>query len=161
MNAGFLLPAALLALAAAAPPPDDPARLAWMEGVWVGVSRGVAIEEHWSSPEGGGLIGMHKDSKDGRMVGFEFLRIVPDSGALWYLASPGGAPPTRFRAVELGERRVVFDHPTHDFPQRILYWIDDRGRLNARIEGRVDGRERSQSWVWTRKEPRPEASGGR
>ena len=130
----------------------DPAigRLAWLEGTWRGVSNGVAMEETWSSPEGGGLIGMHKDTKGGRLVSFEFFRIVPDSaGTLCYLTSPMGRPATPFCAIEVGERRVVFENATHDFPQRILYWMAD-GRLHARIEGTMDGKAASEEWTWTR-----------
>jgi hypothetical protein len=128
-------------------------RLAWLEGVWTGTTaRGLTMEEHWSSPAGGGMIGMHKDVRDGRMVSFEFLRIVADdSSGVCYVASPGGAPPTRFCAIELSGSRVVFENRAHDFPQRILYWLDGERRLHARIEGQAGGEEKSQEWVWTRR----------
>jgi hypothetical protein len=34
--------------------------------------------------------------KDGRMAGFESLRIVERDGGLVYIAQPGGRPPTEF-----------------------------------------------------------------
>lgn len=46
----------------------DSARLSWLEGHWTGEKDGVAMEEHWTSPSGGALLGMHKDVKGGRMV---------------------------------------------------------------------------------------------
>jgi hypothetical protein len=49
--------------------------LGWMTGSWSGSKEGVHSEEHWSAPKGGMLIGMHRDVKDGRAVGFEFFRI--------------------------------------------------------------------------------------
>jgi hypothetical protein len=128
------------------------AGLAWLEGRWAGVQDGVESEEHWTSPAGGGLVGMHKDVQAGRMVGFEFFRIAPDQdGVLCYFTSPGGRPATPFRAVEQGASRVVFENREHDFPQRILYWLDDRGRLHARIEGTLEGKEQSEDWTWTRR----------
>jgi hypothetical protein len=132
---------------------SDVQRLAWLEGVWTGTTAsGMAIEEHWTSPAGNGMVGMHKDVKNGRMVGFEFLRIEPrDSTGACYVASPNGAPPTRFCAIELSESRVVFENLEHDFPQRILYWLDGAGRLHARIEGKVRGEEKHQEWTWTRR----------
>ena len=63
---------------------------------------------------------------------------------------PGGAPPTSFCAVEVGERRVVFENREHDFPQRILYWLTADGRLHARIEGPLDGKEAAMEWTWSR-----------
>ena len=44
--------------------------------------------------------------------------------------------------------RVVFENPTHDFPQRIIYWKDGAD-LRARIEGTQNGKEGSQEWRWS------------
>lgn len=132
----------------AAAPPTDLSSLAWMEGRWTGSKDGVHMEEHWTAPTGGALIGMHKDVKDGRVVSFEFMRIVdtPKDGIL-YFASPRGVPPTPFRLVEQAERRVVFENKEHDFPQRILYWRE-ADVLHARIEGRSGGKALAEDWSW-------------
>ncbi len=125
--------------------------LGWLEGSWSGTKEGVTSEEHWTSAAGGALVGLHKDVREGRMISFEFLRIVTDEqGRVCYLASPGGSAPTAFCVVELGERRVVFENRQHDFPQRILYWQDAAGRLHARIEGPMNGQELSEEWIWSR-----------
>ena len=49
-----------------------------------------------------------------------------------------------------GTKRVVFENRQHDFPQRILYWLDPGGALHARIEGPQGGKTVSEEWVWTR-----------
>src|SRR6187399_2431494 len=109
--------------------------LAWMAGSWGGTKEGVAAEEHWTTPEGGALVGMHKDVKAGKMTSFAFARITVDGdGRVCYLAAPLGDAPTPFCAIELDARRVVFENREHDFPQRVLYWLAD-GRMHARIEG--------------------------
>ena len=136
----------------AAAPGQDVQSLAWLAGSWSGVTKGVTMEETWSSPDGGGLVGMHKDSKGGRMVAFEFFRIAPgDSGGVCYFASPGGRPATRFCAIELGQARVVFENLEHDFPQRVLYWLEPDGRLHARIEGTIGGKPAAEDWIWSRR----------
>ena len=123
--------------------------LSWIAGSWAGEKDGIASEEHWTTPAGGGLVGMHKDVRQGRMVAFEFLRIAVDAaGRVCYLASPGGAPATSFCAVEGGARRVVFENLEHDFPQRILYWLDSEGRLHARIEGPAGEKQKFEEWIW-------------
>jgi len=137
-------------LAAGAPAPPDLARLAWLEGRWTGVSDGVSMEEQWTAPAGGALLGMHRDVKDGRMVSFEFLRIQTTAEGTFYFASPRSAPPTPFLLVELCERRVVFENKAHDFPQRILYWLEASGALHARIEGPQGGQTVAEEWTWTR-----------
>jgi hypothetical protein len=125
--------------------------LAWMEGGWSGEKDGVVSEEHWTGIEGGALVGMHKDVRAGKFRSFEFFRIVVESdGRICYLSSPGGAPPTSFCAIEVGARRVVFENREHDFPQRILYWLDGDGAMRARIEGTLNGKAESEEWIWRR-----------
>lgn len=145
--------AALLALAAAlvrAQPAPSIDGLAWLAGTWSEQRDGNLTQETWLGPRGSMMVGANLGSYAGR-ASFEYLRIVEGADGLALLASPGGrAPAVRFRLKELGERRVVFENPTHDFPQRVLYWIEPDGALRARIEGTVGGRERSVDWRYVR-----------
>lgn len=143
----------LCLLAAAAPgqaPPGNVSDLAWFEGRWQGESGGVAMEEQWTSVRGGALLGLHRDVKGERMLSFEFLRIQATPEGTFYYASPNSRPPVAFKLVESGERRAVFENKQHDFPQRILYWLDAQGAMHARIEGPEGGKAVSEEWVWTR-----------
>lgn len=141
------LAALALAIVTASPP-----SLAWLEGHWRGVTDGVATTEQWLAPAPGALLGLHSDVRSGRLVSWEFLRIGTTEEGTFYYASPRSAPPTAFRLVEQGEGRVVFENRQHDFPQRILYWLDAEGALHARIEGPQGGKTVFQEWVWTRVE---------
>jgi hypothetical protein len=142
--------AAALTAAPATPPAPDATKLAWLEGRWTGEKDGVVTEERWTGPLGGALLGLHADVKGGRLVSWEFLRIAPANGALVYYASPNSAPPTPFTLVEAGDRRAVFENKAHDFPQRILYWLDEAGALHARIEGPRGGKTVGMEWTWRR-----------
>ncbi len=131
--------------------PREISTLSWLAGSWGGTAGGVASEEHWTSAAGDGLVGMHKDIQGGKMSAFEFLRIEVDAqGRVCYVSMPGGAPPTSFCAIEISAQRVVFENRAHDFPQRILYWLDAAGNLHARIEGPLEGKEAAMDWVWSR-----------
>ena len=142
---------ALLIPVAVAGPDAKLSDLAWLAGSWTGSQGETRIEEHWTTPAGGMMVGMHRDLPRGRSAFFEFLRIVEAEGEIAYLAMPAGRhPPTRFRLLSMSERRVVFENPGHDFPQRILYWIDDEGILHARIEGEEDGETREAEWTYRR-----------
>jgi hypothetical protein len=121
-----------------------------MEGHWTGAVKDLHMEEHWTSPAGGGLVGMHKDVKAGKMALFEFLRIEAREDGVYYLASPRGATPTAFKLIEQSDRRLVFEDAAHDFPQRIIYWSGAPDELRARIEGTIGGKEKSMEWHWTR-----------
>lgn len=123
--------------------------LAWMAGSWSGTSGGIDMEEHWTTARGHSMIGMHRDVGKGRTLGFEFLRIEQQGDAIVYLSMPNGrSPATPFPLKELSGTRVVFENPSHDFPQRIIYWKDGAD-LRARIEGTQNGNVGSQEWRWS------------
>lgn len=156
MSGPMMIVASAVALMAAAPlaaqaPSGGVESLAWMEGAWAGEKDGVAMEELWTGPRGGALLGLHRDVKGQRLLSWEFLRIQATDAGIVYFASPRSAPPTAFKLVEAGDKRAVFENKEHDFPQRILYWVDAKGALHARIEGPQGGKTVAEEWVWTRK----------
>jgi hypothetical protein len=122
-----------------------------MSGTWERKAEGrQTVSESWLGPGNGGLmVAVNLTTwPDGRKS-FEFLRIAETPEGISYFASPGGRPPVEFRLKLSGERRVVFENATHDFPQRILYWREGE-QLVARIEGTIKGRERSEEWRFSR-----------
>lgn len=124
--------------------------LAWLAGNWSGLQDGMEMEELWTAPKGNTMLGVHRDVKGARTVSFEFLRIEAKADVITYWASPGGRPPTPFRMIELKDKRVVFENPDHDFPNRIIYWIDSAGALHAKIEGTQGGKPAAAEWIWRR-----------
>jgi hypothetical protein len=143
---------------AQAKPTASAADLAWLEGHWTGTDGTTQMEEIWTSAAGGAIVGLHKDVKVAaggppKMLWFEFQRIETGKDGLAYVAQPGGQPPTRFVLVEQESKRAVFANPAHDYPQRIIYWMDDAGALHARIEGPKDGKTVGEEWTWTRRQP--------
>ena len=126
------------------------ADLSWMAGSWTGVDRrGVEMEEHWTAPKGNSMVGIHRDVGKGRTLLFEFLRIEQQGDQIVYLSMPNGrSPATPFPLKEVSGTRVVFENPTHDFPQRIIYWKDGND-LRARIEGTMNGKTGSDEWRWS------------
>ena len=124
--------------------------LQWLAGNWTGNQDGLEMEESWLAPKGNTMLGVHRDVKDGRTVSFEFLRIEGTADAVTYWASPRGKPATPFKAIRLGEKRVVFENTEHDFPSRIIYWLDAKGSLHAKIEGTLKGKPAAEEWTWRR-----------
>jgi len=114
------------------------ADVAWIAGAWVGTrSSGSTIEERWSPPLGGAMLAVSRTvNTSGKMVAFEYLRIVEREGGLVYAAQPGGAPKTEFVLTEFGPtaaggKRAVFDNPRHDYPKRIVYELSADSKLSA------------------------------
>lgn len=124
-------------------------KLGWMTGTWTQSREGEVVQESWLGPRGKTMAAVNLTTSE-RRNSFELLRIVEGNDGLALLASPGGRAPVAFKLKELGERRVVFENPTHDFPQRVLYWMETDGTLRARIEGEVAGRARGIEWRFTK-----------
>jgi hypothetical protein len=124
--------------------------LSWPAGHWAGSEEDVSSEEWWTSMAGGVMLGLHRDVSRSEQAFFEYLRIVEREDGIVYIAQPLGRPPTEFSLKEVGKEHVVFENSTHDFPQRIIYRVSRQGSLVVRIEGEVDGEERSSEWQWRR-----------
>lgn len=123
--------------------------LDWLAGHWCGASGKTFSEETWMVPRGGLLVGMHRDTRDGKAIGFEFMRIAQRDGRWVFLAQPDGSAVTAFPAERVEADRVVFANPAHDFPKRVIYSRPDADTLHARVDdGRDDGK--AMEWTWRR-----------
>ena len=96
------------------------------------------------------MLGVHRDVVNGKAVNYELLRIEMQGNEVVYTSIPNGKTATSFRLTSVVERRVVFENPAHDFPQRILYWSSQEDELCARIEGPQGGKVVGEEWCWTR-----------
>jgi hypothetical protein len=125
--------------------------LTWLAGHWEGSAGGVGMEEFWTDPQGGVMVGLHRDVFPARPAFFEYLRIEQRESGVVYIASPRGGNATEFALVAVGEAEVVFENLEHDFPQRIIY--RRQGELMiARIEGDVSGESKARQWEWRLRE---------
>lgn len=134
-----LLPAAAIA--------GELETLTWLAGCWEMQQGALRIEEQWTRPAGGTLLGMGRTIRGDRTVFTEFLRISVVDGKLTYTARIGTPQVTPFVLSRLTGTEVVFENPTHDFPQRIVYRKTEKG-LMARIEGKDKGRERHEEFPY-------------
>ncbi|MDX2197986.1 MAG: DUF6265 family protein [Phycisphaerae bacterium] len=132
------------------------ADVAWLAGAWVGTrGSGSSIEERWGPPLGGAMFAVSRTvNTSGKLVAFEYLRIVERDGGLIYIAQPGGKSPTEFVLTELdagkgaekAPRRAVFDNPRNDYPKRIVYELSPEGDLSATIGYLKGGSPRRFEW---------------
>ncbi len=118
----------------------DLAAVAWLAGTWTGTLGRASIEERWGPATGGAMLATSKTEAGGRMVEFEYLRIVERDGGLVYVAQPGGRPPTELVATAVDATSATFENPSHDFPQRIRYALGSDGVLTAEISELSGGR---------------------
>ena len=123
--------------------------LAWLSGCWHSNADNRQITEHWMQPAGNNMLGMSHTVANGKTREFEFLRIVQEENAIFFVAQPSGQKEARFRLMTVVDYEARFENPDHDFPQRIIYRRDGDA-LFARIEGASKGKERAVDFMLQR-----------
>ncbi len=120
--------------------------LAWLAGPWISQTESQPVEEYWTEPKIGIMLGISRTISKSGEVFFEYLRIVEGDGKPVYVASPGGRKETEFVMTKLGFNEVTFENPEHDFPQKIRYQLSESGKLIAGIYGMARGKVQSSTW---------------
>ncbi len=125
-------------------------QLAWLAGCWERVSGATVVEEQWMAPRGGMMLGMGRTVVGGRVREYEMLRVFEAGDTLVYGSTPSGQAYAEFRAPTIGDRSVVFENRSHDFPQRIGYRAIRSDSLIAFIEGPRGGTVRRIEFPYAR-----------
>lgn len=122
--------------------------LGWMSGDWQTAPGGRAqIEEYWTQPTGGSMLGMSRTVIGIRTLEFEYLRLEQRSDGIYYVAHPKGrCPGTEFKLTSVTTSGAVFENPAHDFPKRIIYRKTAAG-LVANIDAGEGTKGQSFSYV--------------
>ena len=110
-------------------------QLSWLAGCWESTGPGPHGDEQWMTPRGGLMLGMARTVKGGVATQFEQMRIREQEGGLVFTSKPSGQQEASFTAIQIDSALVVFENKSHDFPQRIIYRLNQDGTLSARIEG--------------------------
>jgi hypothetical protein len=62
--------------------PGNLADMSWIEGRWIGEGLGGRLEEVWTAPEGGAMMGMFRLIRDGKPSFYELLSIAEFDGRM-------------------------------------------------------------------------------
>lgn len=119
------------------PSVDD---LTWLTGCWASVGAEPGSGEQWSTPAGGTLFGVSRSIRNGTTVAHEFMQIRSnEENKIVFIAKPSGQEGASFLMKTLTENEVVFENLAHDFPQRVIYRLNNPDGLTGRIEGQING----------------------
>lgn len=126
------------------------ADLAWLTGCWEGRQGQSVIEEVWSKPAGGSMLGFGRTVKDGRTVAYEFMQVREENGSLTYMPQPQGGARVSFPLKNSLGAKMTFENKAHDFPQRVIYERKGQGMLLAAIEGTFKGKDEREEYQMKR-----------
>jgi hypothetical protein len=74
----------------------DLSAFGWLAGGWES-REGPTTEERWTAPTSNLMLGVSRTVKEGRTVGFEFLRLEKRGADIYYVPQPSGRPPVDFK----------------------------------------------------------------
>ena len=120
--------------------------LAWLAGCWEGRQGQATIEEIWSRPAGGSMLGLGRTVKAGKTTAYEFMQFREENGSLVFLPQPGGGERTSFPLKDSFGEKLTFENKEHDFPQRVIYERKGPASLLAAIEGIYQGKEQREEF---------------
>lgn len=123
---------------------------AFIAGHWSVEHNGVVTEEMWTAPKAGAMFGVSRAVRGEKLVSFEFLRIQMRGGDLYYVAQPGGRPPTPFKLALFDGKVATFENSENDFPSKIVYEKLGDDSIRASISGTQNGKDASESWEFKR-----------
>ena len=133
----------IAALAAWAWPGGSPdarvTQVAWLAGCWELRPPDRVVEEQWTRPRGGLMLGVGRTVRGDSLVEYEQVRIFERGGRLVYGANPRARRPRSSRAPQLSDSAVTFENLGHDFPQRVMYRRSGADSLVGRVEGTEPG----------------------
>ena len=116
--------------------------LGWISGCWQSENKekNSSVTEFWTPVAGQSMFGVSRTIRGGKTADYEYLRIVQDDKGIFYIAKPRANPEeTSFKLTKLSRTEAIFENPTHDFPQKIIYRIEGKV-LFARVEGNNEGK---------------------
>ena len=124
-------------------------QVSWLQGCWQLESGGRVVEEQWMAPRGGVMLGMGRTVRGGTLVEYESVILREQDGRLAYEAHPSGQPSAVFTSASVSGSTVIFENPTHDYPQRVGYQRDGDSLL-AWIDGTANGKSRRVDFPYRR-----------
>lgn len=116
-------------------------RFDWLAGKWEAKTKDGKFFEYWDKTalftleaKGGEVV--KKDT-----VFKELLTLIKINDYWCYIPIVGKQDPIIFTLKESKNNLFVFENKEHDFPQKITYEFIDALHFNAKVEGKMNGKE--------------------
>lgn len=115
--------------------------LAWLAGSWHGTFGDSRIEETWTAPSNGALLGMSRMGGGRGAATYEILLIEQEGEDVMLRLKLFGprlhdrnGKVIEMKQTRSGERDATFEGVQDGRPERLRYWINEQDELQARLE---------------------------
>lgn len=128
-------------------------RIGWLQGSWAGGTPGKQMLETWRRQNDSTYAGKSVLIKGADTLLLETVSLEQRGGQLYYVPTVNGqneGKPVRFTLTHITDRRLVFENPAHDFPQKVSYTLIHADSLLAEISGTVQGQIKTRQFPMKR-----------
>lgn len=125
--------------------------LNWMIGKWQYQTTNYNIIEGWAKQNDTTMVGYSYTIAGSDTVSSEQTTIIKKKHKIIFNATVNEQNQNKtipFLMYASSMDSIAFENSLHDFPQRIIYKKIDSQKLVARIEGKIEGREKSRNFYY-------------
>ena len=129
-------------------------KASWIIGTWGNISKEGVLTETWIQLNDSVLKGTSfvQEGKDTLFT--EHIEIVQKGSELFYnprISNQNQGEMVSFKLTSSTDKQLIFENPTHDFPQKISYNSISNDSLKAEISGKKNGKEEKESYPMKKK----------
>ncbi len=126
----------------------------WLIGTWENKSEDGVLTENWQKVNDSTFSATSYFIKNDDTLHFEKIVLSQHAEMLMYSATVNGQ--NNDKAIDFGstttsENKLVFENPSHDYPQKITYTKGANNTLTAEISGNLQGKMTTEKFVMTKK----------
>lgn len=116
----------------------------WLLGIWEQKTSKGNVYETWKSNDDSSYSGKSYLLKKKDTIVLETVSLLQKNGTLFYIptvTNQNNARPVPFKLTFSSANQLVFENPTHDFPQKITYALISSDSLIAEISGTLNNKQ--------------------
>ena len=126
----------------------------WLIGTWENKSEDGVLTESWQKVNDSTFTATSYFIKNNDTLHAEKITLAQKGEMLLYSAAVNGQ--NNEKAIDFGsttesENKLVFENPSHDYPQKITYTKGANNTLTAEISGNLQGKMTKEKFVMTKK----------
>ena len=130
------------------------ATMNWLLGNWENKMTEGNLSESWEKKDDSTFVGHSYFIKEKDTISFESIELLQKGDAIFYIPTVKGQnkdKPITFKLTTSTDNQFIFENPTHDYPQKIVYKKAGPNDLIATISGTQQGKTSTESYPMKRK----------
>lgn len=125
----------------------------WLLGNWQNISPQVTTTEIWNKENDSLFTGKSWVIAGKDTVSSEAINMMQTTEGMFYIPvvkNQNNGQPVKFTLTSSSDHQLIFENPSHDFPQKITYTLINNDSLMAEISGSINGKQSAEQFPMSR-----------